>query len=145
MTPASPEVFQLHHVGIVTRDFEASLRFYGRLGLRQHPTKPNWLLAGQRGAVHLLEMGAATESPAPPSPRHLALHVERLESVRDVLLSAGLVPYQLSLDWQRREVGADDDLDWGLGTMFVDDPDGNAVEFVQAGRGIFAQHTREDM
>ena len=31
---------------------------------------------------------------------------------------------------------SNDPLDFGIGTLFVDDPDGNAVEFLQPGRGI---------
>jgi hypothetical protein len=31
----------------------------------------------------------------------------------------------------------DDPLDFGVGTLFVRDPDGNLVEFLQLGHGLF--------
>jgi catechol 2,3-dioxygenase-like lactoylglutathione lyase family enzyme len=35
----------------------------------------------------------------------------------------------------------DDPLDFGTGTLFVRDPDGNLVEFLQMRRGIFTEDT----
>lgn len=138
---------QLHHVCVVVRDVDAARAWYAEnLGLTVHPTKPNWLLCGPRGAVHLLPCPPWGSYPEPRSGAHLAIHVERLEPWRDRLLEAGLKPYQQAFDWGVREiVSSSDTLDWGIGTLFVDDPDGNTIELVQAERGIFAEHRRDDM
>ena len=144
---AGAEPIQLHHVCVIVRDVDAARSWYAdNLGLTVHPTKPNWLLCGPRGAVHLLPCPPWGAEPIPRSGAHLAIHVEQLEAVRDRLLEAGLQPYQQAMDWGIREITSPSDtLDWGIGTLFVDDPDGNTIEFVQAQRGIFAEHRREDM
>jgi catechol 2,3-dioxygenase-like lactoylglutathione lyase family enzyme len=141
------DLIQLHHVCVIVRDVDAARSWYARtLGLTVHPTKRNWLLCGPRGAVHLLPCPPWGSLPQPRSGAHLAIHVEELEPVRDRLLEVGAKPYQQALDWGIREiVSTSDSLDWGLGTLFVDDPDGNTIEFVQAERGIFAEHERQDM
>jgi catechol 2,3-dioxygenase-like lactoylglutathione lyase family enzyme len=65
--------------------------------------------------------------------------VERLESILAILLEAGLSPFQANLKGEQRPiVSRDQPLDFGIGTIFVHDPDGNIVEFVERGRGIFA-------
>jgi catechol 2,3-dioxygenase-like lactoylglutathione lyase family enzyme len=143
--PAGP--LSLHHVCVIVSDVDAARSWYAtHLGLSVHPTKPNWLLCGRHGAVHLLPRPPWGAYAPPRSGAHLAIHVEALEPVRDRLLAAGLRPYQQAFDWSIREIESREDvLDWGLGTLFVDDPDGNTIEFVQAQRGIFAEHRRDDM
>jgi hypothetical protein len=37
----------------------------------------------------------------------------------------------------------DDPLSFGTQTLFVRDPDGNLIEFVEPGRGLFSAWTRE--
>jgi hypothetical protein len=58
-----------------------------------------------------------------------------------LLLTHGLRPYQLTVDQARRRdiTSADEPLDFGIGTIFVEDPDGNTVEFLQPDRGITAE------
>lgn len=126
----------LHHVGIPVRDMATAERFYvGVLGLAPCPGKPNWLHAGDRYSVHLMPWWAP---PLPRGPaRHLTLSVERLEDAAAHLLAHGLRPYQLTVDQaHRHDVAAGDPLDFGIGTLFVEDPDGNTVEFLEPGRGI---------
>jgi catechol 2,3-dioxygenase-like lactoylglutathione lyase family enzyme len=139
---------RLHHVAVVTRDIAAARRFYVDLvGLTPHPTKPNWLLSDESGAVHLLERpDLALEQSSADRLAHLALQVDSLERICERLLAAGIVPFQHDLQYRRREItGSDFDLDWGLGTLFALDPDGHAVEFVEPERGIFGEHARSDM
>jgi catechol 2,3-dioxygenase-like lactoylglutathione lyase family enzyme len=71
--------------------------------------------------------------------RHFALRVDRLEDMVTLLLAQGLRPFQATADQKqhRHLTSADDALDFGIGTVFVEDPDGNVVEFVQHGRGVF--------
>ena len=126
----------LHHVSITVADMERARAFYeGVLGLRPCPQKMNWLATGDGYSLHL--MPARTDLPHDPA-RHLALQVERLEAVVARLLQHGLHPYQLSVTQSGRHLieTADDTLAFGIGTVFIEDPDGNSVEFVQEGRGI---------
>jgi catechol 2,3-dioxygenase-like lactoylglutathione lyase family enzyme len=142
--PARPT--RLHHVALLTRDIDAARAFYVDLiGLVQHPTKANWLLIGERGGVHLLERPDLFPFPSTQL-EHFALQVDSLEAVYHRLLDAGRQPFQLDFGWDPRYItDPDADLDWGLGTLFVLDNDGHAVEFVQARRGIFGAHIRTDM
>jgi catechol 2,3-dioxygenase-like lactoylglutathione lyase family enzyme len=130
----------LHHVGVAVTDMARAEAFYvGILGLVPCARKPNWLSAGQGFEVHL--MPSRSGSVAHDAARHFTLEVERLEAVADLLLTHGLRPYQLTVDQaQRHDIAAPGDpLDFGIGTIFVEDPDGNTVEFLQPDRGISAQ------
>jgi catechol 2,3-dioxygenase-like lactoylglutathione lyase family enzyme len=73
--------------------------------------------------------------------RHFTLEVARLEEIAGLLLTHGLRPYQLTVDQARRRdiTSVDEPLDFGIGTIFVEDPDGNTVEFLQRDRGITAE------
>jgi catechol 2,3-dioxygenase-like lactoylglutathione lyase family enzyme len=130
----------LHHVAVAVRDMARAEAFYiGILGLEPCPAKPNWLSAGHGYDVHLMPLNG----PDVPhnAARHFTLEVERLEQVASLLLQHGLEPYQLTVDQARRHAitSADDPLDFGIGTIFVEDPDGNTVEFLQTDRGISAE------
>ena len=134
------KILGLHHVAVAVADMADAEAFYvGILGLRPCPEKPNWLAAGHGYEVHLMPLRA---EPVPPDPvRHFTLEVERLEDAASHLLACGLRPYQVTVDQlQRREITAPDDpLDFGIGTLFVEDPDGNSVELLQRNRGITAE------
>lgn len=133
-------ILGLHHVAVAVADMARAEAFYvGLLGLRPCPAKPNWLRAGEGYEVHLMPLRA---EPVPRNPaRHFTLEVERLDAAAAHLLARGLRPYQVTVDQlHRREITAPDDpLDFGIGTVFVDDPDGNSVEFLQRTRGITAE------
>ena len=130
----------LHHVGVPVGDMARAEAFYvGVLGLVPCPAKPNWLSAGDGFEIHLMpsRTGAAEIDAA----RHFTLEVGRLDEVTALLLAHGLRPYQLTVDQAGRHeiVRPDDPLSFGIGTIFVEDPDGNTVEFLQRDRGISAE------
>lgn len=129
------------HVGVRVTDMERAKRFYTRvLGLEPRPERPNWLGLDQGFPVHLMP-ASRDELPGPMEPaRHFALRVDGLESVVGLLLAHGLAPFQATADQKhhRAITSADDPLDFGIGTVFVQDPDGNVVEFIEHGRGVFA-------
>jgi catechol 2,3-dioxygenase-like lactoylglutathione lyase family enzyme len=130
----------LHHVAVAVRDMPRAQAFYvGVLGLTPCPAKSNWLSAGHGFEVHLMPLKGA-DVPR-DSARHFTLSVESLQAIVSHLLSHGLRPYQVTVDQgQRHEiVSLDDPLDFGIGTIFVEDPDGNSVEFLQPDRGITAE------
>lgn len=132
----------LHHVGICVRDTRVATEFYvGVLGFRANSAKTNWLSLDNGQAIHLMpatdhsDPGRDVEDLA----RHIALEVESLEDTVLLLLRHGLAPFQSGLELaQRRYLTDAGDLSFGIGTVFVADPDENVVEFVDPARGIFA-------
>jgi catechol 2,3-dioxygenase-like lactoylglutathione lyase family enzyme len=129
----------LHHVSVPVEDMKRAEAFYvGILGLIPCDKKPNWLHAGDGYSVHL--MVSKPDLDAVNSTRHFTLEVARLEDVAALLLSHGLRPYQLTVDQASRSdiTSADQNLDFGIGTIFIEDPDRNTVEFLQRDRGISA-------
>lgn len=131
----------LNHVSLRVSSIAQASRFYTDvLGLKPHPDKPNWLGVGQGCLIHLMEP-TLDQPDAPVDPaRHVALDVASLEEAVTLLLRRGLKPYQATVDQRQfKEITSpDQELDFGIGTVFVRDPDGNVIEFVQKGRGIFA-------
>lgn len=141
MPPIPFTVERLHHVAIPARDFETLQRFYVHvLGFEAHADKPNWLKAGDGFNVHLMP------SPGSPEPagveRHFALQVASLRDLVVHLLAADLQPYQASLDGGFHAVtDPADPLDFGIGSVFIADPENNTVEFLERGKGLFAAIT----
>ena len=152
-------ILALNHVGVRCTKQEAMEHFYIKvLGLKPHPSKPNWLLVGNTYAVHLMPPLAQLSEEAAHSvdaARHFALQVMHcvtaglkasialgqarnltrhallcqvndLSSIVATLLNAGLRPYQLSLNRAEKKkdiVSPSQDLDFGIGTVFVENPE----------------------
>lgn len=136
---------RLNHVSLRVTDLDRARAFYtGVLGLKPHPQKTNWLGVGQGCLIHLMTPAlddAGTTPPTDPA-RHVALEVASLEEAVAALLKGGLRPYQATVDQKsfRDVTSADQPLDFGIGTVFVRDPDDNVIEFVQRGRGILGEY-----
>lgn len=133
---------KLHHVGIPTVNFQKMQGFYARmLGLEAHPDKPNWLRAGDGFSVHL--MPSETQPGQARIEQHFALLVDSLQDVVAHLLREGLMPFQATLDAKAIHYVTDeaDPLDFGIGTVFLLDPENNTVEFLEKNKGIFAKIT----
>lgn len=122
-----PEILELHHASILVADTERALRFYrDLLGLEVIPERPDlgypgaWLRVG-RGQVHLLELPNPDPVEGRPShggrDRHLAMTVADLGPLT-VCLDAAEVSYTLSRSGRR--------------ALFCRDPDGNALELIEA-------------
>jgi len=116
------------HASIIVKDTAVSLRFYcDILNLPVDASRPDlgypgaWLQIGEQ-QLHLLEL----PNPDPVSnrpehggrDRHVAFHVMDLEAVQDVF-DKHEIPYTLSKS--------------GRKALFVRDPDGNALELIEAG------------
>ena len=122
-----PEILELHHASILVADTERALRFFrDLLGLEVIPERPDlgypgaWLRVG-RGQVHLLELPNPDPVEGRPShggrDRHLAMTVADLGPLT-VCLDAAEVSYTLSRSGRR--------------ALFCRDPDGNALELIEA-------------
>ena len=132
----------INHVSLLVTSNERAKHFFlDVLGLQQHERIPVWFIAGPC-TVHVVEIpdGPSQAAPAPYDVvRHVALQVDNLNELLARLLSASLEPYQVDIQMHKKLLtDPNDDLSYGTGTVFVSDPDGNLFEFVQVGRGLFA-------
>jgi glyoxylase I family protein len=120
-------ILSIHHVSVIVADTTRALRFYrDTLGLDVDPGRPDlgypgaWLWIGAQ-QIHLLEVPNPDPVAGRPAhggrDRHLALHVRGLDTLRERLDARGL-SYTLSRS--------------GRKALFCRDPDGNALEFIEA-------------
>ena len=118
----------LHHASLLVADTARSLRFYQDvLGMEIYRNRPDlgfpgaWLEVGGGQQIHLLELPNPDPVKGRPEhggrDRHVALLVEGLVSVRARLEGAS-VPYTVSRS--------------GRTALFCRDPDGNALELIEA-------------
>ena len=139
-----------HHTGVRAFDMDESRAFYcGVLGMVANPAKNNWL--GVPGVdhqfVHLMPANGvdrpseSAREDARDGANHVALETHDLQALAAHLLEQGCKPFQTELDFTKRKdvTSADQSLDFGIGTVFVIDPAGNVVEFIERDRGIFAK------
>ncbi len=132
----------LNHVCLIVKDLEVAEKFYVRvLGLKRHPKIPTWYLLNEQSTLHLLSFRSSQVNDSVYRRyQHFALQISNLDQVLPLLLENNLKPFQMDLKGNTRPVvSLDDSLDFGVGTVFVRDPDGNLVEFIQMGRGIFSE------
>ena len=138
----------INHVGLVVKDLSAAERFYvDVLGLRRHHVRPSWFVLNATSTLHLIPLAnPANADPPHHAYRHVALQVPDLRAVLRILLAGGLRVFQADFQGSEREVrDSDAPLDFGVGTLFVNDPDGNLIEFVQLGHGIFTPEMQPRM
>lgn len=130
----------INHVCLVVRDLDAANDFYmGTLGLRRHDKVSSWLHLTENSTLHLVHVPEATKDDSLYHEiQHFALQITSLREALKHLLSHRLEPFQMDFGGNTKPLAsASDSLDFGIGTIFVRDPDGNLVEFVQLGEGIF--------
>ncbi len=120
-------VRDIHHVSLIVADTSEALCFYqGVLGLEVLDERPDlpfpgaWLRIGTH-QLHLLELPNPDPLDGRPAhggrDRHLALLVPCLDALV-ARLDAAELPYSLSRSGRR--------------ALFCRDPDGNALEFIEA-------------
>lgn len=118
----------LGHVSVLVADTSIALGFYhDLLGLGINTARPDlgypgaWLNLDDGRQIHLLELPNPDASIQRPEhggrDRHVAMHVEALDVLIDKLETAG-VGYTMSRSGRR--------------ALFCRDPDGNALEFIEA-------------
>ncbi|XP_031487324.1 glyoxylase I 4 [Nymphaea colorata] len=119
----------IHHVGILCENLERSLDFYQNLlGLEINEARPDdklpyrgaWLWVGSE-MIHLMELPNPDPTTGRPEhggrDRHACLSIRDVSRLKEIFDKAG-IPYTLSRS--------------GRPAIFARDPDGNALEFVQA-------------
>jgi glyoxylase I family protein len=122
------EYLEIAHASVIVSETERALVFYRDvLGLRVLPDRPDlgypgaWLAVGAQ-QIHLLELPNPDPVIGRPEhggrDRHVAIHVRELAPLKAGLDRAGAA-YTLSRS--------------GRAALFVRDPDGNALEFIQTG------------
>lgn len=134
----------LHHVCLPVKDLAAARRFYIEgLGLTQHNQISSWIMINDFSAIHLVGIPAPAPQEGSSRPvRHFALRVYDLASVAVRLLDAKVQVFQMDSSLNRQEVkSTQDTFSFGTGTLFVEDPSGNLIEFIEVGRGLFSQYS----
>ncbi|UBV43348.1 VOC family protein [Deinococcus taeanensis] len=117
----------LKHVSFLTRNLNATLAFYTRLGgtvEKQVVTSEGYgraVLRFGEGAVQFFEVPGETPAPHAHWAEHIALHVRGLRDLLPTLRNAGVA---VTRDLQSSPGGRD--------MAFVLDPDGRQVELLEA-------------
>lgn len=133
-------VLSINHVCLVVRNRAVAEQFYMRiLGLTRHHARETWLVLSPTSTLHLVEIPEAKPDDSLfHQVQHFALQVDSVELALALLLKANLKPFQMDFDGNESPVSdIADPLSFGLGTLFVHDPDGNLVEFIEEGRGLY--------
>ena len=117
------EISQINHVTTMVKDTARAMAFYNDLlGIKQIQSQVDnpaitWLQLENGIMVHLIE---TDEAPAKPGNVHHAFQVDDLEATRATLESNG---YEALRGGVRYD---------GQAYFFIEDPDGNSVEFCTA-------------
>ncbi len=121
--PGKIEISQINHVTTMVKDTARAMAFYNDLlGIKQIQSQVDnpaitWLQLENGMMVHLIE---TAEAPAKPGNVHHAFQVDDLEATRTSLESSG---YEVLRGGIRYD---------GQAYFFIEDPDGNSVEFCTA-------------
>ncbi len=117
------EIRQINHVTTMVKDTARAMEFYNKLlGIKQIQSQVDnpaitWLQLENGVMVHLIE---TDEAPAKPGNIHHAFQVDDLEATRETLVSNGFEPLRGGVRYD------------GQAYFFIEDPDGNSVEFCTA-------------
>ncbi len=121
-------ITSLQHVSFIVKDLSVSLKFYcDLLKLEQKMNRPDmafkgaWLKVTDVQEIHLLELNNPDPVEGRPEhggrDRHAAFTIESLTPLQ-AILDEKKTPYTMSKS--------------GRAALFTRDPDGNALEFVEA-------------
>jgi catechol 2,3-dioxygenase-like lactoylglutathione lyase family enzyme len=138
----SIEIKAINHICVVVKDQREAEKFYvDVLGLQRHPKVSSWFRLNDYATLHLVHIPEAeADDSLYHEIQHVALEVSNLTSVLSLLLSHHLAPFQMDFEGNTHNVSSKSDpLTFGIGTIFVRDPDGNLIEFIEVGHGIFKE------
>ena len=120
---AQIQISQINHVTTMVKDTARAMEFYNKLlGIKQIQSQVDnpaitWLQLENGVMVHLIE---TDEAPAKPGNVHHAFQVDDLEATRENLESNGFEALRGGVRYD------------GQAYFFIEDPDGNSVEFCTA-------------
>jgi catechol 2,3-dioxygenase-like lactoylglutathione lyase family enzyme len=128
----------VNHLSVVSRNLAATEQFLTRVIRCERHQREGWYrLPGSATVIHVIELEDAV---VPPDTdyfhyyTHVALEVASLRFITAESLKLGLRVFQMSSQGEERDiVSGTDSLDFGLATVFVQDPDRNLWEFAQRG------------
>ena len=120
---AQIQISQINHVTTMVKDTARAMEFYNKLlGIKQIQSQVDnpaitWLQLENGVMVHLIE---TDEAPAKPGNVHHAFQVDDLEATRETLETNGFEALRGGVRYD------------GQAYFFIEDPDGNSVEFCTA-------------
>ena len=118
--PDKVKIAQINHVTTMVKDTARAMEFYNNLlGIKQIQSQVDnpaitWLQLDNGVMVHLIE---TAEAPAKPGNIHHAFQVDNLEETREILENNGFEILRGGIRYD------------GQAYFFIEDPDGNSVEF----------------
>ncbi|MDX2085355.1 MAG: VOC family protein [Candidatus Melainabacteria bacterium] len=137
-------VESVHHIGLVVRNEQKARTFYTDiLGFQPHHRVDSWLMLNDKLSIHLIEIPEAEIVDSLfHQINHVAIQVSDLKPILKLLLEHGQAPFQMDFEGAEKPLtDPEDPMNFGLGTIFVNDPDGNLIEFLQMGHGVFTEDT----
>ena len=117
------KISQINHVTTMVKDTAKAMKFYNELlGIKQIESQVDnpaitWLQLDNGVMVHLIE---TQEAPAKPGNIHHAFQVDNLEETKETLEKNGFTALRGGIRYD------------GQAYFFIEDPDGNSVEFCTA-------------
>ena len=118
--PDKVKIAQINHVTTMVKDTARAMEFYNNLlGIKQIQSQVDnpaitWLQLDNGVKVHLIE---TAEAPAKPGNIHHAFQVDNLEETQEILENNGFEILRGGIRYD------------GQAYFFIEDPDGNSVEF----------------
>ena len=118
--PDKVKIAQINHVTTMVKDTARAMEFYNNLlGIKQIQSQVDnpaitWLQLDDGVMVHLIE---TAEAPAKPGNIHHAFQVDNLEETQEILENNGFEILRGGIRYD------------GQAYFFIEDPDGNSVEF----------------
>ena len=118
--PDKVKIAQINHVTTMVKDTARAMEFYNNLlGIKQIQSQVDnpaitWLQLDNGGMVHLIE---TAEAPAKPGNILHAFQVDNLEETQEILENNGFEILRGGIRYD------------GQAYFFIEDPDGNSVEF----------------
>ena len=117
------KISQINHVTTMVKNTARAMKFYNELlGIKQIQSQVDnpaitWLQLDNGVMVHLIE---TQEAPAKPGNIHHAFQVDNLEETQETLEKNGFTILRGGIRYD------------GQAYFFIEDPDGNSVEFCTA-------------
>ena len=122
------QIIKLHHVSLIVKDINIALGFYTEvLGLSVDNTRPDlgypgaWLILPEQQQIHLMQLDDPDKNSERPEhggrDHHIAFTIKSIDKLIESL-------EELDMSYTKSKSGRK--------ALFCRDPDGNALEFIEA-------------